>query len=122
MDKGKKVARKCAACHSFDEGGANKVGPNLWNVVMRKAGSVEGFKYSSAMTEFGADHSWTFEELNDFLAKPKAHLPGTSMTFAGLKKPDDRADVLAYLRSLSDSPAPLPAWVTVVTAAGAWRW
>lgn len=107
-DKGVKVAKKCAACHSFDNGGANKVGPNLWNILDRAAGSVSGFKYSAAMTEYGGEHKWTFEELNGFLLKPKAHVSGTSMGFAGLKKPNDRANVMAYLRSLSDSPVPLP--------------
>lgn len=107
-DRGQKVAKKCAACHSFDNGGANKVGPNLWNVVNKAAGAVDGFKYSAAMTEYGAEHTWSFEELNAFLASPKKHVSGTSMGFAGLKKPADRANMMAYLRSLSDSPAELP--------------
>lgn len=107
-EKGEKVAKKCAACHTFDNGGANKVGPNLWNVVARAAGAVDGFKYSAAMAAYGAEHTWSFEELNAFLASPKKHVSGTSMGFAGLKKPADRADMMAYLRSLADSPAPLP--------------
>ncbi|MEM1049236.1 MAG: cytochrome c family protein [Pseudomonadota bacterium] len=105
---GEKAARKCSACHTFDNGGANKVGPNLWNIVNRAFGAVEGFKYSSALMEYAAEKTWTFDELNGFLQNPRQHLPGTSMGFAGLKKDDERADMLAYLRSLSDSPAPLP--------------
>ena len=108
-DKGQKVAKKCAACHSFDNGGKNKVGPNLWNIVNRAAGSADGFKYSAAMTEFGGAGTWTFENLDGFLTSPKTLVPKTSMSFAGLKKAPDRANMIAYLRSLSDSPAPLPA-------------
>jgi len=109
VEKGLKVAKKCAACHSFDNGGANKVGPNLWDVVARKAAAVDGFRYSSALTAYGGENSWTYEELDGFLTSPKTHVSGTSMGFAGLKKPEDRANMIAYLRSLSDSPAPLPA-------------
>lgn len=108
--KGEKVTKKCAACHTFEQGGANKVGPNLYGIVNRHPGSHEGFKYSSSMTEFGsANAEWTFEDLDHFLTKPKDFIPGTSMGFAGLKKPEDRADLLAYLRTLSASPAALPA-------------
>lgn len=105
---GERAARKCSACHTFDNGGANKVGPNLWDIVNRQFGAVEGFNYSSALMAVAAEKSWTFDELNGFLQNPRQHLPGTSMGFAGLKKDDERADMLAYLRSLSDSPAPLP--------------
>ncbi len=106
---GEKVAKKCAACHSFDQGGANKVGPALWDVVGRKPGGVDGFGYSSAMVAFGEEHpEWTFEQLDLFLAAPKKHINGTSMGFAGLRKPEDRADMIAYLREQSDSPQPLP--------------
>jgi cytochrome c len=103
-DAGKKVTKKCAACHSFTKGGPNKVGPNLWNVVGGKPASVAGYKYSKAMK--GMVGNWKFEELNKFLFKPKAYLKGTKMSFAGLKKPSDRAAVIAYLTSLSDSPKP----------------
>lgn len=103
---GANVAKKCAACHSFDKGGPNKVGPDLWGVVGRDVGKHEGFAYSTAMAEHGGQ--WTFEDLNDFLKSPKTHVPGTKMAFAGLPKDTDRANVLAYLRSLSDSPVPLP--------------
>lgn len=107
--EGEKVAKKCAACHSFDEGGANKVGPALWGVVGRKPASHEGFAYSAAMVAFGeANPAWTYEELDGFFTKPKDHVPGTSMGFAGLRKPDDRSNLIAYLREQSGSPMPLP--------------
>ncbi len=106
---GEKVAKKCAACHSFDAGGANKVGPALYDIVDRQMASVNGFSYSSALKAYGADKTWTYAELNGFLWKPKTHVKGTSMGFAGVKKTKDRAALVAYLRSLSDSPAPLPA-------------
>lgn len=104
--KGQKVFKKCAACHTVDDGGKNKVGPNLWNVVNAEVGKRGGFAYSKAMVEKGG--TWTYENLNAFLAKPKAFVPKTKMAFAGLKKANDRAAVIVYLRTLSDSPAPLP--------------
>ncbi|BBE72696.1 c-type cytochrome [Oharaeibacter diazotrophicus] len=107
--KGETVAKACAGCHSFDNSGANKVGPGLWNVVNRVPGSHEGFQYSPAMVEFGKANVWDYDHLDHFLAQPKALVAGTKMGFAGIKKPDDRAAVIAYLRSLSDSPAALPA-------------
>ena len=107
---GEKVFKKCAACHTGEEGGANKVGPNLWNIINRPVASHEGFKYSSAMTEFAASGAvWDYEDLNHFLKKPKDFISGTAMGFAGLSKVQDRADLIAYLRTLSASPAPLPA-------------
>ncbi|MEM8811377.1 MAG: cytochrome c family protein [Pseudomonadota bacterium] len=108
-DKGERVARRCASCHSFEDGGANKVGPNLWNIVGAQAGAVDGFNYSTAMATYGEENSWTFDELDGFLANPKEHVPGTSMGFAGLRKVEDRANLIAYLRSLSNEPVPLPA-------------
>lgn len=106
---GEKVARKCKACHTFEEDGKNKAGPPLWNVVNRPVAAADDFKYSSAMTEFAAGgKTWSYEELDAFLAAPKEHVPKTKMAFAGLKKEEDRAAILAYLRSLSSDPAPLP--------------
>lgn len=109
IEAGEKVGKKCAACHSFDEGGANKVGPALWNIVDRPIASVDGFSYSSALKAYAEGKVWSYEELNGFLWKPKTFVKGTSMGFAGLKKVQDRADIVAYLRSLSNDPAPLPA-------------
>ena len=107
-DAGAKQAKKCAACHTFDESGKNKVGPGLWGVVGRAPASHEGFSYSSAMQEFAANNSeWTFEQLNEFIKAPKKHVSGTSMGYAGLKKDKPRADLIAYLRSLSDNPVPI---------------
>lgn len=103
--KGMAVFKKCKACHSTDQGGANRVGPNLWDVVGRAKGGADGFKYSDAMKSKGGD--WTPADLAAFLTKPKAFLPGTKMGFSGLKKPGDRAAVIAYLNSLSAQPKPL---------------
>lgn len=105
--KGQGVAKACAACHSFEKGGANKVGPNLWNVVNAPHAHIDGFGYSDAMKALH-DKPWDYEALNAFLANPKAAIPGTKMNYAGVKKAEDRANLIAYLRSLSDSPAPLP--------------
>ncbi|MBS1180238.1 MAG: cycM [Proteobacteria bacterium] len=105
---GEKTARVCTACHSFADSGANKVGPGLWEVVNRKPGTHEGFKYSPAMVTFGEAHSWDYATLDTYLTNPKAEVPGNKMAFAGVKKPEDRANLIAYLRSLSASPAPLP--------------
>lgn len=107
---GEKVFKKCAACHTVEEGGANKVGPALWNIVNAPSGAVEGFGYSSALTAHsGTEGSeWNYENLNKFLLKPKAFIKGTAMGFAGIKKEQDRADIIAYLRTLSNDPAPLP--------------
>ena len=108
--KGESIFKKCQACHTDDKGGANKVGPNLWGIVGRPVASHEGFSYSSGMKDFsnGGQETWTFENLNHFLTKPKAFVSGTAMGFAGLKKETDRADLLAYLRTVSDNPVPLP--------------
>jgi cytochrome c len=105
-DSGQAIAKKCTSCHSFEQGGPNKIGPDLWGVVGRDIASVADFSYSGTLSEKEGD--WTFAKLNEFLTSPKAWAPGTKMTFAGLTKPKDRADVLLYLRSLSDQPVPLP--------------
>lgn len=104
--KGQKTFRKCAACHTVDPGGKNKVGPNLWDIVNRAVASGEGFTYSGAMAELGG--VWDFERLDGFIADPKGAVQGTKMAFKGLSKDADRANVLAYLRSLSENPAELP--------------
>ncbi len=103
---GEGLSRACAACHSFDNGGANKIGPNLWGTVDRQMASAPGFNYSSALEDRGG--SWTYEELEGFLAAPRDWVPGTSMSYSGMRKPEDRADLIAWLRSLSDEPAALP--------------
>jgi cytochrome c len=95
---GQEVAKKCAACHSFEKGSANKVGPNLFGVVGAKHGHAEGFPYSPAIT--GKQGPWDPEALNQFLFKPQAYAKGTKMTFAGLPKAEDRANIIAYLQSL----------------------
>lgn len=103
---GRKLSKKCGGCHSFDKGGRKKTGPNLWDVVGRELASVGGFGYSKALAGVGG--AWGYEELNAFLLKPKKFAPGTKMSFAGVKKPGDRANLIAWLRTLSDSPRPLP--------------
>jgi cytochrome c len=106
VEAGKKVASKCVACHTLNKGEANKIGPNLWGIVNRPVASHEGFAYSSAMK--GKGGTWGYEDINAFVHAPSKVIPGTKMTFVGLDKTKDRADVIAYLRSLADSPAPLP--------------
>ncbi|NKB52797.1 MAG: c-type cytochrome [Rhizobiaceae bacterium] len=108
LAKGEKVGKKCVACHNFAEGGGNKVGPALYGIVDRPIASVDGFGYSGALKTYAEGKTWTYAELNGFLFKPKAHVKGTSMGFAGIKKTADRAAMIAYLRSLAASPAPLP--------------
>jgi len=104
---GAKGVKKCTACHSLDKGGKNKIGPNLWDLVDRPIASVAGFTYSPALLGKSGE-SWSYDNLDAFLAKPKDWAPGTKMSFAGIKKPERRADLIAHLRSLSDSPAALP--------------
>jgi cytochrome c len=107
---GEAVFKKCAACHSGEKGGPNKVGPDLWGIVGRMAATHEGFAYSAAMKDHskGGTVAWDFESLNQFLAAPKKYVAGTAMGFAGLKKDDERANLIAYLRTLSDAPVDLP--------------
>lgn len=106
IQKGEQSAKKCAACHTFTKGGPNKVGPNLYGVVNRPKASEAGFTYSDAMKKKGGN--WTIDDLSEFLAGPRTFVPGTKMTFVGLPKGSERADVIAYLNSLADNPAPLP--------------
>ncbi len=104
--RGEDSAKVCQACHTFEKGGPAKIGPNLWGVVGRARASMVGFDYSSGMKSMGG--TWTVDDLNQFLTKPQAFVTGTKMTFGGLPRPQTRADVIAYLNSLSDNPAPLP--------------
>ncbi|WP_264719738.1 c-type cytochrome [Wolbachia endosymbiont (group B) of Eucosma cana] len=107
FEKGKSAAKKCIACHSFEKGGMNKVGPNLWNVVgNKKAHLGSSFNYSKALLEKGG--KWGYEELFTFLKNPKAYIKGTRMAFAGISNPQEIADLVSYLRSMSDSPVALP--------------
>lgn len=118
---GRNVARVCAACHNFEEGGPNGIGPNLYDVVGRQIAGHEGFNYSSAMASYGADKTWTYEELDQFLEAPQQDIPGTIMGFAGVKDPVQRADLVMYLRSISPDAPPLPeppAEVAAVDAEG----
>ena len=105
VEDGAKVFKKCAACHSIAEGGANKIGPALWGVLGRKAGSVPDYKYSKALVAYGK--SWSFEEMNGFLIKPKDWIKGTKMSFAGLKDAKERAAVILYMNTESNNPLPL---------------
>jgi cytochrome c len=106
--KGQAVFKACAACHDVANGGPNKVGPNLWGIVGRMHGIHEGFAYSDAMAAM-KDVPWSYEALDAFLLAPKKAIPGTKMAYGGLKKAEDRANLLAYLATLSDAPVPFPA-------------
>jgi len=102
---GAKIFSKCKACHSIAKEGGNKIGPALWGVLGRKAGSLSDYKYSKAMTAYGK--SWSFEEMNGFLAKPKEWVKGTKMSYAGLKSAKDRASLILYMNENTDNPLPL---------------
>ncbi len=108
IDKGMGTAKACLACHAFEKGGANKVGPHLWDIVGRKMGAAEGFAYSEGFKAMG-DKAWDLESLNTWLKAPKEFIKGTKMAYAGITKDQDRANVLAYLNTLADAPKPLPA-------------
>jgi len=103
---GEKVYKKCKACHSIKQGGGNKIGPALWNVIFRPVGSITDYKYSKALLSYGKE--WTWEEMNGFLIKPSKWIPNNKMGFAGLKSEKDRASVILYLNQNSDNPKPLP--------------
>ncbi len=111
IENGEAQEKKCLACHTKEKGGANKTGPNLFGVVDRPIASHEGFAYSAAMKDFsqGGSVKWDYEHLDKFLTSPKGLVKGTAMGFAGIKKTQDRADLIAYLRTLADTPVPLPA-------------
>lgn len=104
--EGEKITKKCTNCHTFTKGGANKVGPNLWNVLGNKFAHTDSFTYSKAF--YALEGGWDYDNLYQFLRKPKKYVKGTKMAFAGLRKPEDIANVLAYIRTLSDNPLPLP--------------
>ena len=106
LDDGKKVWKKCSACHSIKKGGKNKIGPALYNVLGRNVAVLGDYKYSKALTSYGK--SWTFEEMNGFLSKPQAYIKGTKMAFIGLKKEKDRASIILFMNQNSDNPLPLP--------------
>lgn len=123
IEAGKAVTAKCASCHSFEQGGPNGTGPDLWDVLGRKPGSHGGFAYSPAMTEFGGKNAvWDYDHIDQFLKAPGKYISGTKMTFVGLKKQEDRIAVIAYLHSLGSTlpvPAPKPAGAAPAPAGAA---
>jgi cytochrome c len=105
VENGANLIKKCTVCHDFSNSGPNRVGPNLWGIVGNKKAHRTDFTYSKALAEKGGN--WSYEDLFHFIHKPQEYLPGTKMNFIGFKKPEDVADVIAYLRTLSDNPVPL---------------
>lgn len=106
LSAGERVAKLCIACHTLEKGGTDKTGPHMWDVMGRAAGSVAGFKYSDAMLAYAKP--WSYQNMYDYLENPRGYVPGTAMSFAGVKKSEDRINLIAYLHSLSDAPIPLP--------------
>ena len=118
IQKGMKIAKKCTACHLFNKNGKNKVGPVLWNIVNSDKGKKTGFAYSKALLGMGG--IWDYVSLNKFLYKPKQYIKGTKMNYAGLKKVEDRNNLIAYLRSLSDTPASFPTQEEILSETVEW--
>jgi cytochrome c len=117
LDRGKTISKQCQACHTFEKGGPNRVGPNLYGIVGDERGKDRGgFNFSAAMKAKGG--KWTFDELDKFLTNPREYIPGTAMTFAGISNPQQRADVIAFLDTLADSPVPLPKAEAAAPAGG----
>ena len=109
VKRGEQLSKACTACHTFTKDGKDGVGPNQWNLVMAPKAHRDGFAYSDALKALhGKGEKWTYSDLNHFIWKPQATVPGTKMNYLGLKKPEDRAALIAYLRTLSDNPTPLP--------------
>ena len=104
VDAGLKLSKKCTACHSLKSGGANGVGPTLWNIVNAPKANIDGYSYSKALSSMGGN--WTIQDLNLWLKSPKKYAPGNNMSFAGLRKTKDRANMIAFLNSISDEPIP----------------
>ena len=106
LENGEKIYKKCGSCHNYKKGSKSKIGPNLWDIINRPKANSQGFAYSEALAKIGG--TWTYEELNNFLYKPKEYIKGTKMNFAGLKNTQDRADIILFLRQQSDNLIPLP--------------
>lgn len=110
VSAGARVARRCASCHSFEEGGANATGPYMWDVMGRAVAAVDGYSYSAAMNDYAAGGAeWLYQNMYDYLENPRRYIEGTAMSFAGLRDQDDRINILAYMRTLSNDPIDLPA-------------
>lgn len=118
-DRGASAVRKCQSCHNFGEGEPNKQGPNLYNIVEASKAHADGFAYSDILLQQKSEGQvWSYDNLNAFLENPRGYAPGTKMAFAGVKSPEERADILAYLQTLSGSPVPFPAAEAEAPAAG----
>ncbi len=110
VQAGEEQSKKCVSCHTFNKGGANGTGPNQWNLIGRKPAGSPGFAYSSAMTDFAKKvPAWDYEHLYEFIKSPQSYIPGTKMTFVGIPKPEDRINLIAWLRTQNDSPPAIPA-------------